>query len=147
LIDTVQVIYNVFDQTPERNLFSACVRHNIGVLARVPLDEGSLTGRIGEHTTFPESDFRNYYFRGDRKKQVADRVAAIVSDLGLEDASHMPGVAIRFCLSDPAVSTVIPGMRSIASVDSNVMASGQGPLPPNTLDILRRHAWDRNFYA
>jgi aryl-alcohol dehydrogenase-like predicted oxidoreductase len=147
LIDTVQVIYNIFDQTPERNLFAACIRRNVGVVARVPLDEGSLTGRIGENTTFPEGDFRSYYFRGDRKKQVAERVAAIVNDLGLEDASHMPAVAIRFCLSHPAVSTVIPGMRSVSSVDANFMASGQGPLPPHTLEILRRHAWDRDFYS
>jgi aryl-alcohol dehydrogenase-like predicted oxidoreductase len=147
LIDTVQVIYNIFDQTPERTLFPACIRHNIGVLARVPFDEGSLTGRIGEHTTFPDDDFRNYYFRGDRKKQVADHVNAIVSDLDVEDSSHLPEIAIRFCLSQAAVSAVIPGMRSVASVDSNVMASGQGPLPPAVLEILRRHAWDRNFYA
>lgn len=146
LIDTVQVIYNIFDQSPERNLFPACIRHNIGVLARVPFDEGSLTGRITEHVTFPEGDFRNSYFRGDRKKQVAERVAALVRDLDLEDASHLPGIAIRFCLSHPAVSTVIPGMRSKSSVEANVMASGQGPLPPAVLEILRRHAWDRNFY-
>jgi aryl-alcohol dehydrogenase-like predicted oxidoreductase len=147
LIDTVQVIYNIFDQTPERTLFPACLRHNIGVLARVPFDEGSLTGRIDEKTVFPESDFRNYYFRGDRKKQVADRVRAIVGDLGMEDVNRLPEVAIRFCLSHPAVSTVIPGMRTISSVDSNVMASGQGPLPARVLEILRRHAWERNFYA
>ena len=146
LIDAVQVIYNIFDQSPERNLFPACIRHNIGVLARVPLDEGALTGRIAEGTVFPEGDFRNHYFRGDRKKQVVDRVAAIVRDLGLEDASHLPEVAIRFCLSHPAVSTVIPGMRSITSVEGNVMASGQGPLPESALEVLRRHAWDRDFY-
>ncbi|MGA2712046.1 MAG: aldo/keto reductase [Bryobacteraceae bacterium] len=146
LIDTVQVIYNIFDQSPERNLFPACIRHNIGVLARVPLDEGALTGRITEKTTFPEGDFRNFYFRDDRKKQVAERVAALVRDLNLEDASHLPGIAIRFCLSHPAVSTVIPGMRSKSSVEANAMASGQGPLPPAMLEILRRHAWDRNYY-
>jgi len=146
LIDTVQVIYNIFDQSPERNLFPACIKHNIGVLARVPLDEGALAGRIAEDTDFPEGDFRNRYFRGDRKKQVVERVAGIVRDLGLEDASHLPAVAIRFCLSHPAVSTVIPGMRSIGSVEGNVMASGQGPLPAGTLDVLRRHAWDRDFY-
>jgi len=146
LIDTVQVIYNIFDQSPERNLFPACIRHNIGVLARVPLDEGALTGRITEATVFPEGDFRNSYFRGDRKKQVAERVAAIVGDLDLKDASHLPEIAIRFCLSHPAVSTVIPGMRSKSSVEGNTMASGQGPLPANTLDILRDHAWDRDFY-
>ncbi len=146
LIDTVQVIYNIFDQSPERNLFPACIRHNIGVIVRVPFDEGALTGRITEKTAFPAGDFRNFYFRDDRKKQVAGRVAALVRDLGLEDASHLPGIALRFCLSHPAVSTVIPGMRSRSSVDANVMASGQGPLPPAMLEILRRHTWDRNFY-
>jgi aryl-alcohol dehydrogenase-like predicted oxidoreductase len=146
LIDTVQVIYNIFDQSPERNLFPACIKHNIGVLARVPLDEGALAGRITEDTVFPEGDFRNHYFRGDRKKQVGQRVAAIVRDLDLEDASHLPEIAIRFCLSHPAVSTVIPGMRSIGSVEGNVMASGQGPLPASAFEVLRRHAWDRDFY-
>ncbi len=146
LIDTVQVIYNIFDQSPERKLFPACVRHNIGVIVRVPLDEGSLTGRINEKTAFPDGDFRNSYFRGDRKKQVSDRVVALVRDLKLEDATHLPAIAIRFCLSHPAVSTVIPGMRSVSSVEGNVMASGQGPLPPKTLETLRHHAWDRDFY-
>ncbi len=145
-IDAVQVIYNIFDQTPERYLFPACTKHNIGVLARVPLDEGSLAGRITEHTTFPAGDFRNLYFRNDRKRQVVERVKALVRDLDLEDVSHLPAIALRFCLSDPAVSTVIPGMRSISSVAGNTLASGQGPLPPNMLEILRRHAWDRNFY-
>jgi len=147
LIDSVQVIYNIFDQTPERNLFPACIKHKIGVLARVPFDEGALTGKITEDTVFPEGDFRAYYFRGDRKKQVQERLAAIVRDLNLPDTSHMPEIAMRFCLSHPAVSSVIPGMRSVSSVLGNVMASGQGPLPENTLEVLRDHAWDRNFYA
>ena len=142
----MQVIYNIFDQSPERNLFPACIKHNIGVLARVPLDEGALAGRIHEDTVFPEGDFRNFYFRGDRKKQVAERVDALVRDLGLEDASHLPDIAIRFCLSHPAVSTVIPGMRSISSVEGNAMASGQGPLPDSALEVMRGHAWDRDFY-
>jgi aryl-alcohol dehydrogenase-like predicted oxidoreductase len=146
-IDSVQVIYNIFDQTPERTLFPACIKHKIGVLARVPFDEGALTGKITEDTVFPEGDFRGYYFRGDRKKQVQERLAAIVRDLNLPDTSHMPEIAMRFCLSHPAVSSVIPGMRSISSVLGNVMASGQGPLPENTLEVLRDHAWDRNFYA
>src|SRR5580704_1568254 len=146
LIDAVQVIYNIFDQSPERNLFPACIRHNIGVLARVPLDEGALAGRIMEDSVFPEGDFRNFYFRGDRKKQVVERVDALVRDLGLKDASHLAEIAIRFCLSHHAVSTVIPGMRSIASVEGNVMASGQGPLFASALEVLREHAWDRDFY-
>jgi aryl-alcohol dehydrogenase-like predicted oxidoreductase len=146
LIDSVQVIYNIFDQTPEANLFPACIKHNIGVIARVPFDEGSLTGRINEDTVFPEGDFRNSYFKGDRKKQVSEHVSAIVHDFKLADAGALPGIAMRFCLSAPAVSTVIPGMRSISSVEGNVLASGQGPLPPDDLAILRRHAWNRNFY-
>jgi aryl-alcohol dehydrogenase-like predicted oxidoreductase len=146
LIDTVQVIYNIFDQSPARNLFPACIKHNIGVLARVPFDEGSLAGRINERTTFPEGDFRNSYFRGDRKKQVEERVTALARDLELDDLRDLPGIALRFCLSHPAVSTVIPGMRSVASVESNVAAAGQGPLPQGVLDILRRHTWDRDFY-
>src|ERR1700733_3938727 len=147
LIDSVQVIYNVFDQTPEKNLFPACIKHNIGVIARVPFDEGSLTGRINEETVFPEGDFRNSYFKGDRKKQVTQHVSSIVRDLNLADASALPGIAMRFCLSSPAVSSVIPGMRSVSSVNANVLASGQGPLPTDMLDILHGHAWNRNFYA
>jgi aryl-alcohol dehydrogenase-like predicted oxidoreductase len=147
LIDTVQVIYNIFDQTPEAKLFPACRKHDIGVLARVPFDEGSLTGRINEETTFPEGDFRNHYFRGDRKKQVMDHVAAILKDLGIAETGAIAELAIRYCLSHPAVSTVIPGMRSISSVDANVRASAAGQLMQEILAILHRHAWDRNFYA
>ena len=146
LIDAVQVIYNIFDQTPERALFPACIKHNVGVLARVPLDEGALAGRVNEDTVFPEGDFRNNYFKGDRKNQVSEHVNALVDDLGLEDATLLPAIAIRFCLSHPAVTSVIPGMRSTSSVEGNVMASGQGPLPAPTRELLRRHAWDRDFY-
>src|SRR6185437_6508346 len=115
-------------------------KNNIGVLVRVPLDEGALAGRVNEQTVFPAGDFRNSYFRDDRKKQVAERVDALVRDLDLDDVSHLPAIAIRFCLSHPAVSTVIPGMRSRSSVEGNVMASGQGPLPVKMLEILREHA-------
>ena len=146
LIDTVQVIYNIFDQTPERNLFPACIEHDVGVLVRVPFDEGSLTGRITEQTIFPEGDFRNAYFRDDRRKQVVDRVSELVRELELDDETHLPEVALRFCLSHSAVSTVIPGMRTTSSVEANVIASGRGPLPEHMLKILRCHRWDRNFY-
>ena len=144
LIDTVQVIYNIFDQTPEANLFPLCRKENVGVLARVPLDEGSLTGHVDENTTFPPGDFRDWYFRGDRKRQVAEHVKALRKDLG--DGTSLPDTALRFCLSHPAVSTVIPGMRAVKHVESNVSLSDQGPLPDEAREILRRHAWDRNFY-
>jgi aryl-alcohol dehydrogenase-like predicted oxidoreductase len=145
LIDTVQVIYNVFDQTPERNLFPLCQSENIGVLARVPLDEGALTGNVTPSTTFPPGDFREFYFKGDRKQQVADHVESLRRDLG-QDA-NLAATALRFCVSHPAVSTVIPGMRSVRHAESNVALSDQGALPDATLASLRRHAWPRNFYS
>lgn len=146
LIDTVQVIYNIFDQSPEAKLFPLCQKLNIGVIARVPFDEGSLTGNITKDTVFPEGDFRAGYFKGDRKAQVDERIEAIMHDLHIPRTA-MAQTAIRFCLSHPAVSVVIPGMRSIHSVESNCSASGLGPLPESVLAILKKHAWIRNFYA
>jgi len=146
LIDTVQVIYNVFDQAPEARLFPACIEHNIGVLARVPFDEGGLTGRIDETTEFPDGDFRAFYFRGARKKQSADKADSILKDLGRSGRSEMASAALLFCLSHPAVSTVIPGMRSLSSVQANLAASDAGVLSTEDLAVLHSHAWDRNFY-
>ena len=145
LIDTVQVIYNIFDQSPERSLFPLAMARGIGVIARVPLDEGSLTGKIDEHTRFAPGDFREAYFQGDRKKQVREHVESLVADLGV-DAGRLPEVALRFCLSHPAVSTVIPGMRSPRNAEANCAVPGKGPLPQKTLAVLRRHAWNRSFY-
>lgn len=145
LIDTVQVIYNIYDQMPARNLFPLCREHNIGVIARVPFDEGALTGRINQDTVFPPGDFRESYFAGDRKRQVMEHNLAICRDLRMDEQA-LPAIALRFCLSDPAVSTVIPGMRSLSSVDANTSVPGQGPLPPHALEVLTRHAWARNFY-
>ncbi|MBI4874617.1 MAG: aldo/keto reductase [Acidobacteria bacterium] len=146
VIDTVQVIYNVFDQSPERNLFPLCQKRDIGVLARVPLDEGALTGAITENSVFDAREFRAFYFRGDRKKQVVERVEPLKKDL-----AGVPGtlaeIALRFCLSHPAVSTVIPGMRKVRNVESSLGVSEAGPLPAPTLEVLRRHAWNKNFYC
>ncbi len=145
LIDAVQVIYNIFDQLPERNLLPLCRERNIGVLARVPLDEGALAGTVNQSTRFPEGDFRDWYFRGDRKQQVAEHVAALRRDLG--DGANLADVALRFCLSHPAVSTVIPGMRTRKHAESNSALSDLGALPQDMLQLLKRHAWDRNFYT
>jgi aryl-alcohol dehydrogenase-like predicted oxidoreductase len=139
LIDTVQVIYNIFDQTPEKNLFPLCLERKIGVLARVPLDEGGLTGTITEQTQFEPGEFREGYFRGDRKKEVVQK------DLGQRSAT-LPQTALQFCISHPAVTTVIPGMRRISTVESSCAVSDLGKLDSNTLATLKRHAWDRNFY-
>src|SRR6266550_239936 len=146
LIDTAQVVYNIFDQTPEKNLFPVAMERDIGVIARSPLDEGALTGRINQHTQFEPTEFRARYFKCDRKKQVAERVAAIERDLGIQDGV-MPEVALRFCLSHPAVSSVIPGMRTRANVEFNGTIPGKGALPEKVLAVLRKHAWEKNFYG
>jgi aryl-alcohol dehydrogenase-like predicted oxidoreductase len=144
-VDTVQVIYNVFDQSPEDELLPACEQHGIGVLARVPFDEGALTGRIGPDTEFPDGDFRNHYFRGDRKQQVAERVQAILDDLGIE-REQLPEVALRYILSNPAVSTVIPGMRTVRNVERNAAVGDGNGLPDEQAAKLKRHRWERDFY-
>ena len=145
LIDTVQVIYNIFDQTPGKNLFPLAMERGIGVIGRVPLDEGGLSGKIDAFTEFEPGDFRAGYFKGDRKQQVAERVAAIQRDLAIANGV-MPEVALRFSLSHPAVTSVIPGMRSRSHVAFNCSIPGKGPLPEKVVAILREHAWPRNFY-
>ncbi|MFC4767542.1 aldo/keto reductase [Effusibacillus consociatus] len=145
VVDTVQVIYNIFDQSPEDRLLPACELYNVGVIVRVPLDEGGLTGTITPDSTFPENDFRNSYFRGDRKQEVYDRVEKIVSDLGIA-REQMAETALRYVLSHPAVSTVIPGMRSLRNVEQNCrLGDGQG-LPKEQVEKLKAHRWVRNFY-
>jgi aryl-alcohol dehydrogenase-like predicted oxidoreductase len=145
VVDTVQVIYNVFDQSPEDELFPACREHDVGAIARVPLDEGGLTGRIDADTEFEGDDFRAHYFRGDRKREVHERATAIASELGIDDG-NLAEAALRFILSEPAVSTVIPGMRSLRNVERNVGASDAGPIPAEQRERLRAHRWVRNFY-
>jgi len=146
VVDTVQVIYNVFDQSPEDALFPAVEEANVGVIVRVPFDEGALTGRITPDTEFPEGDFRNNYFRGDRKAEVWERVQAIARGLAIA-TPELPEHALRYCLSQPAVSTVIAGMRSVRNVEANAAAVDNGPLSSRELETLREHRWVRNFYT
>ena len=145
LVDTVQVIYNIFDQSPEDELFPYCQKNGIGVIIRVPFDEGSLTGKIRPDTVFAEGDFRNIYFKDDRKQQVWERVQAIARDAKIT-VDQLPEFALRFCLSHPAVSTVIPGMRNTKHVAANTATSKAGPLSEQTLKNLRPHRWVRSFY-
>ncbi len=146
LIDSFQVIYNIFDQSPEDELFPYCQKNNIGVIVRVPFDEGGLTGRVTPETKFPEKDWRNDYFRGDRKRHVAERVEKLKTLLGAE-ARTLPELALRFCLSHPAVSTIIPGIRTIAHAESNTAVSDGKKLSSPLLIELRKHRWVRNFYG
>ena len=145
LFDTVQVIYNVYDPTPAAQLFPACLKHDVGVIVRVPFDEGGLLGTITPETTFPRGDFRNVYFKGERKRDVYARTGPLKALLG-EEAQALPELALRFCLSHDAVSTVIPGMRRISSVEANIAASDGRRLSAAMLETLRSHAWARNFY-
>ena len=145
LVDSVQVIYNVYDQAPEDKLFPACERNDVGVIVRVPFDEGSLTGKVTPDTVFEEGDFRNTYFAGDRKQQVWDSVLKIASDLEIS-LDRLPEIALRFCLMPDAVSTVIPGMRSVAHVNSNVAASDAGSLTAEQIARLRPHRWVHDWY-
>jgi aryl-alcohol dehydrogenase-like predicted oxidoreductase len=145
VVDTVQVIYNVFEQSPEDKLFPACERHNIGVIVRVALDEGGLTGKITPDTSFEDSDFRSNYFRGDRKQHVYERVKQIATDLSIT-LDQMAETALRFVLSHRAVSAVIPGMRTVRNVERNCLIGDGRGLPAEKVEKLMAHRWVRNFY-
>lgn len=142
LADTIQVIYNVFDQSPEDELFPAAQKSGVGIIARVPLDEGALSGKFTYETKFPEGDFRTHYFSGGALKETVDRVEKLKGALLKESYSLVQG-ALKFCLSSPAVSTVIPGIRSPGQADENCSASNGGGLSPSLIEELRAHRWVR----
>ena len=143
----MQVIYNIFDQSAGKNLFPLALDRSIGVLARVPLDEGALTGTITRASRFEPGDFREHYFQGDeRKAEVEQHVAALRTDLAGVDGT-LPEIALRFCLSHPAVTSVIPGMRQVRNVESNCGVSDRGALPAAALATLKKHAWDKDYYG
>jgi aryl-alcohol dehydrogenase-like predicted oxidoreductase len=144
-IDVLQVFFNIFDQSPTDALFPACQKHGVGVLARVPFDEGSLTGKLTRDTKFPDGDFRASYFGGELLAQTVVRVEKLRPVLEGVAASMARG-ALRYVLSHPAVSTTIPGMRDVAQVDDNTAASDDGPLSPATLAALEAFRWVRQPY-
>ena len=141
LVDTVQVIYNIFDQAPEDELFPACRELNIGVIARVPLDEGSLGGKLTLETKFPAGDWRSGYFNPENLRATIERIDKLKAIL--PTGMLLPEMAIRFILSNPDVSTNIIGMRDAAHVKQNVACSDRGPLPADLLRELKKHRWDR----
>ena len=147
-VDTVQVIYNVFDQSPEDELLGRLRAHGVGVIVRVPLDEGALTGRIGPDTEFPEGDFRNDYFRGDRKRAGRPARARRSSTTSASSATSWQRRRCASSSADPAVSTVIPGMRTVRNVERNcAVGDGARPARRSRCEALHAHRWDRNFYA
>ena len=141
VVDAVQVVYNIFDQAPEDELFPVCRDLDIAIIARVPFDEGSLTGTMTANDTWPQSDWRNLYFTPANLRETLARVDRVKADIpaGLD----LPEAALRFTLHDPSVSTVIPGMRTVAHVDRNLAAGDGRPFPTPLLETLRRHRWDR----
>ena len=141
LIDSVQVVYNIFDQAPEDELFVECRRRNIAVIARVPFDEGSLTGTLTAETAWPAGDFRNIYFQPDNLKQTLEHVAALRPHVPRD--MSMPELALRFILQHRDVTTVIPGMRKVKNVEANLAVSDAHPLPTELMAELRGHRWDR----
>jgi aryl-alcohol dehydrogenase-like predicted oxidoreductase len=142
LVDSVQVVYNVFDQAPEDHLFPYCRQHNIAVIARVPFDEGSLTGTLTADSRWPEGDWRNIYFSKDNLKETLTRVGRLKPLV--PEGMDLPELALRFILENPDVSTTIPGMRRPRNVERNLAASDGQRLPPRLLDALRTHRWDRS---
>lgn len=145
-LDTIQIIYNIFEQEPAAELLPTAKKHNVGVIVRVVFDEGSLTGKFTDKTVFPEGDFRRGYFRGDRLRKTVkrvDRVREIIEQYPDDAAEGMPSVAIRFALGHPGVSTVIPGIRTVKQAELNCSTADQKPLSPELINALRRHTWRR----
>jgi aryl-alcohol dehydrogenase-like predicted oxidoreductase len=141
LIGAVQVIYNIFDQAPEDELFPACRELGVGVIARVPFDEGSLTGTLTVDSRWPEGDWRNTYFVPENLGPTVERIERLRLDV--PNGMTMPELALRFSLGNPDVSTVIPGMRQRRHVGANVAAAAAGRLPDDVVARLRAHRWDR----
>jgi len=141
LIDSVQVIYNIFDQNPEDELFPACAEMKVAVIARVPFDEGTLTGRLTKESKWPEGDWRNTYFVPENLIPSVDRAEKLKTLL--PPNMTLPEMALRFILTNPNVSTIIPGMRKAAHVDANIAASDAGPLSEELLSELRKYRWVR----
>lgn len=151
-IASEQVVYNLFEQRPGGELFGACQKHGVGVLARVPFDEGSLIGNWNENTyeTFGEKDVRKFYFRGERFMETyraVEKMKAAISAYTGEKEIKLHEYALKFCLSHEAVSCVIPGMKTISEMESNIRVSDSEKLDQGLLDILRPFNWPRNYHS
>jgi aryl-alcohol dehydrogenase-like predicted oxidoreductase len=143
LVDCVQVVYNLFDQAPEDELFPLCERLGVAVIARVPFDEGSLTGTLQADSSWPKGDWRNLYFTPKHLAETLPRVEALTKLV--PPGGSLPALALRFILHHPAVSTTIPGMRKPKHVEANLAVGDAPPLPQALVDATREHRWDRNW--
>ncbi|WP_136464780.1 aldo/keto reductase [Flagellimonas onchidii] len=141
LIDAVQVIYNIFDQNPKDELFPACREQDVAVIARVPFDEGTLTGTLTKESTWPEGDWRNTYFVPENLNSSVDNADALKPLV--PEGMTMPEMALRFILGESTVSTIIPGMRQLRHVEANIATSDKGALNDSLMAQLAEHRWDR----
>ncbi len=144
-VDVVQVIYNIFEQEPAAELLPTAAEKGVGAIVRVVFDEGSLTGKWTKDTAFPEGDFRRNYFQGDRLGRAVDRAQKAAAELAGSGLT-LPQAAIKFALAHPGVSTVIPGMRSIAQADANCGVSDLPAMGPDLLSRLQKHYWHRGVW-
>jgi aryl-alcohol dehydrogenase-like predicted oxidoreductase len=145
LVDTVQVIYNLFEQEPAAELLPIAAEHGIGIIVRVAFDEGALTGKYDSAHRFPEDDFRHSYFAGDRLERTVRRVKAIERDLE-NSGFTLPQMALKFVLAHPAVSCVIPGIRSVDQARANCAVSDLPDPSPELLLEMRGHRWNRGLW-
>ncbi len=144
-VDSVQVIYNLFEQDPAAEILPAAQEHGVGIIVRMAFDEGALTGKFTRETVFPKGDFRADYFRGDRLGRVVDRVEKIRADVA-GSGYTLPQAALKFAMSHPGVSTVIAGIRNVAQAEMNLAVSELPELPPELLKELRTHFWRRSIW-
>lgn len=142
-VDTVQVIYNIFEQEPAAELLPVAQEHKVGIIVRVAMEEGALTGKFTNETTFTDDDFRSKYFAGDRMERVVDRVGRIREDFPDQNLAQL---ALRFALQHPGVSTVIAGIRNPRQAGLNIPVADLPPLPDETMQKLRQHAWLKQFW-
>ena len=145
LISTIQFIFNIFHQKPIEKLLPYAKANNIGLIARVPLDEGGLSGKIDTKTMFQEGDFRKSYFNPERLVELEKRTSNLKNLLGKE-ADSIPELALRYILSFEEISSVIPGMRKLEHVESNVAISDGRKLSAGMMNELKKQVWERNFY-
>jgi len=146
LISTVQFIFNIFHQKPEEKLLPYAKKNNIGLIARVPLDEGGLAGKFTTETKFEKGDFRTNYFKEGRLTQLVKRTDALKKVFGGE-TDNLVELSLRWLLSHEEVSTIIPGMRKTEYVKANTLVSEKGKLSNDVIQQLKDHVWERNFYA
>jgi len=145
--EVCEVVYNIYEQNPNKDILPAALKNNVGIIARCPLDEGALTGKITPESVFPEGTFLDTYFKGDRKKIAYEKAQALMWLVNEGHADSLAQAALRYCLSHDAVSTVIAGMRKSKYVPENCAASDAGPLSKEVVERLKAHAWDKDWWV